>query len=174
MAFRIGRKYAQHSYPETGQSGVTPFAYNYAIGPATSPLGMTQAGTTITWTRVESTGLSSTGNVPITPEVTGRVRITATVEVQNQSELSAQDAAIHLLVNGTPVASFANTIPASLGGGNTGLEVISFTFDLVPPAALAVGATANISLVALSSTDDVALSVVAATIDIQERQVATG
>lgn len=166
-----------YSYPETPRGASAAFARNSAAGPQfDGPLPITQAGVPIPWAAIESVGTVPPGttDVPITPRVTGVVRVICTIEVENVGTTQNVEAVLELA--GSPVASFANTILGP-GEGPDEFETITFAFDFNPSGpggSLPVGTTSQLSVKLLSDVDDVSLQLNAATFDVQELQTATG
>jgi hypothetical protein len=164
--FRIGRKYAQHSYPIPRAATSVPYARNAAVGPAAS-VPITTVAAAIPWAIIES-GAAPGVNVPITPRSTGIVRIHSVVTVKNSSNAPVQ-ATVAAVVNGTPlpVPGFESvTIPAS---GSMAIPILTET----PP--LPIGVLANIEIAVVASAD-AALSLIFASssLEVQEVQAATG
>ena len=179
MSEFVGRtgSHRVYSYPEAPRGGSSvPFARNSAIGPQfDGPLPITQAGVLIPWQGIENVGSVPPGttDVPITPRVTGVVRVICTIAVQNVG--TTQNVEANLLVDGSLVASFPNTILGP-GEGPDEFETITFAFDFSPATAplLPLGTSFQVSIKLLSDVDDVSLQLDTATLDIQELQAATG
>jgi hypothetical protein len=122
--FRIGRKFAQHSYPES-RFGDGAFARNFASGPPTGegPTPIVTTGTPVSWETIES-GAPPGVNVPITPHVTGRIRIIATIVVA--SVAGAGLVGIGAVIDGTPIStpqSFSAVVAL-------GVVTVSFVLDV--------------------------------------------
>jgi hypothetical protein len=164
--FRIGRKYASHSYPIPRAATSVPYARNFAVGPATT-VPITTVAAAIPWAIIES-GAAPGINVPITPKSTGIVRIHSVVTIKNSSNAPVQ-AAVVAAVGGTPLPvplSESVTIPAA---GSVSLPILTET------PALPIGVLANISIGVVASANG-ALSVVtgSSSLEVQEVQAATG
>lgn len=168
MSFRVGRKSAQHSYPTSpgAAGGAAAFARNFAQGPSVDTAVADGAGTQIPWAFIES-GAAPGVHVPITPQVTGRVRIVGVFAIVSVDEASVN---IHFTVqiddvtHATPVVSA--TVPAS------GLATVPFLVDI---PVLPVGTTSNISILATASdSPGLSLAELSSTLDIQELPAATG
>lgn len=165
MAFRIGRKHAQHTYPEAPRgAGPFQFARNLAAGPGRTDVPVSvaalpaapSAGTpvfTLANNSLVEAGVLTADGAPITPSVTGIIRVSGVVNVENTGADGPVDVAVFLAINGTventPVA--VATLDAA-----TSFESIPVLFDL--PAALPLGTTAHINLVVLASVTGVVLS----------------
>lgn len=170
MGFRVGRSRAQHVYPESRGVTTLVFARNFAQGPSETT-AVTMAGVQVPWTSIESVGGSpppGTVDVPITPRVTGRVRLLAMVAVQNTSgaaaKVSVQAQVGGVTVVGAPLGT--ETVDAT-----TGVETVPYVFDLTLP----VGTTSDIELLVSASADGaLALIPSSTTLDIQELPRATG
>ncbi len=186
MSFRIGRKFAQHVYPEPRRSaGADAFARNSAIALPGSGTPIGEGGVQVAWTYIESEGSAaqpgSTFDVPITPRSTGVIRVIGTVQIENGTEENI-NASVQVQVNGSsivpPVAS--STVDAQFGEGLTdGIETLSFVLDLIATdpvlvagVPLSVGVLANIELLVTATADGLVLGT--ATLDIQELPAATG
>lgn len=173
--FRIGRKHAQHTYPDTPRAAVAAFARNSAVGPAGGPQGIILSGTPVPWSGIASGAATPTPDVPITPKVTGVVRIIFTVVVENVSNTD-EDVGVAVQVNGVTKNTFSEEVPGTKSGV-TGIVTISGVVDLEPPIAgtpLPVGVTSNIEIVLTAGTDSESLQLDNATLDIQELPAATG
>ena len=164
-----------YSYPETPRGGgATAFARNSAVGPLGGTLAITQAGVLIPWGPIESVGTVPPGttDVPITPRVTGVVRVICTILVQNLD--TTQNVEAVLLLGATFVAAFPNTILGP-GEGPDEFETITFIFDFNPTTTpLPVGVVSQLSVKLLADVNDISLQLNEAVIDIQELQAATG
>jgi hypothetical protein len=178
--FRIGRKSAQHSYPESRFAGLLgPFARNFAAGPLLPDVvvvgdGIT-GGTPILWDIIES-GAPASISVPITPKSTGIIRITGVVAVKNSSG-AAVNVLVQVALNGVrQVVPFSEEVTVvnhapdafNIGGAAT-LPIVAELAGLV------VGVTRLVSIVVTAETA-VAINLLAATctLDIQEVAAATG
>jgi hypothetical protein len=162
MAFRIGRKHAQHTYPESRATTTVPLARNSASGPDES----TDIDTTVQvpWNVIENGAVAGV-NVPITPKTTGVIHVTGVITVASTDltlvqlfvEVSGVDAPVPAAEAMTVAASAVVAIPFDviLGAGANGAPiatplVIGATVPVQIRLAQTVGAGANI--VALSST----------------------
>ena len=156
----------------TGATGSFPtFARNYGSGP--NPLQVvTSAGTPINWS-VLGSGVAPTPNVPITPRVTGNLRIQGTLRLDTPSS-APLPFVVQLMVNGV-----TQSTPSSSGN----LDILAsanevpylFELDAASGTGRAVGATTIIGIVVttgLATTMHIAVD--AATIDIQEVGITTG
>lgn len=163
MAFRIGRKFAQHTYPEPPRGGGVSlsFARNFATGPSVStPISM--AGVSVPWVPdVGSPGV----NVPITPAVTGVILMSAVVSLANTTG-SAATVMIQVQVDADileepQMEQF--TIPAN------GFVVFPFLMQTI-------GTVGVQSLVQIIVTGPTTVNVVAdsSSLDLQEVSVSTG
>ena len=171
--FRIGRKFAQHSYPESRRDSTLAFARNSAQGPGgDAPVPVTTGGTQILWETIESGGGPSE-DVPITPLVTGRIRIIAMVAVTNTIGVPTTVKVVaqveDVTIPGSPVPEA--TVDESTDAGN-GFETITYVFDTT---LLPVGATKHIEILVTAGVDNaIELTLENSTLDIQELPAATG
>jgi hypothetical protein len=171
MGHVIGkRRYARETYPETGgAAGEAGLARNSALGPAGSPVFITGAGVQIPWSTID---VGAPGvEVPITPQSTGIIRITAMVGVENVTDdVVATPVTVQLDGLG-PVAVFASATVLPDESAE-----IPFTIDLWGAHALPVGVTTNISLLVkfVGAAETVQLDLNRSSIDIQELPAATG
>jgi len=168
MAFRIGRKYAQHTYPEPRRSGgVTPdeFARNFAVGPATDTDITTT--TPLPWSDVD---VGAPGNsVTITPESTGVVRVLAVMTFKNPSGADTVDAVVQILLDGVAQAFPNNeTFTVPINGG----LVVPMLVEL---DGLNVGQAYAIGI-QVSTSDSATLRIVqeSSSIEVQEVEESTG
>ena len=167
--FRIGRKFAQHSYPESRRNTTLPFARNSAFGPS-APLSLTTGGVLVPWASVEAGAPPGSTSIPITPQVTGIVRMIGMFLVQNTA-VSSEIATFLVSINGGPPIPVPSQATVDAGTELTpGFETLPFVLDLPP---LPVGTTSHISVLARSSADNT-LTVTTATFDVQELPLATG
>lgn len=163
--FRIGRKNAQHFYPDTprGGSGALAFARNFAMGPGnlTPVATAVDGGTQIPWDFIES-GAPLSVNAPITPRVTGRILFSGVVVVKN-STLTPVTVTVQVQVNGSTllVPLVQETVDAS--------GFAALPFEILSEALFAIGVTRNIQVfVTASASNSVNLDVDSSTIEIQE------
>lgn len=148
MSFRIGRKFARHTYPDTPRAGgLAALASNYALGPGTDQ-AITTSGTPVftnTNGATVAAGTLTADGVPITPRVTRNVLLEAVVNVRNPSEVTANVfvyAEIDGVVSTDPIA--AETVAP-------GYEAIPV---LLPGlTALSLGAAAHFNLVVVASSN---------------------
>ena len=173
MAFRIGRRYAQHVYPETGggRGGgtATAFARNFATGPK-SDTEITGGGIQVPWNGID-VGASPSVDVPITPKSTGIVIISGIITVTNSSE-SSFDIEVDVQVEGAflPNASFFAT-PVAAG------ETVAIPFLAeTTPTDTPVGVTKHVQIFVDGDPGDVDLDLLveASAISVQEVSAATG
>jgi hypothetical protein len=169
VSFRIGRKHAQHTYPEPRGSAETPFARNFAY----SQEGQAQsipddAEVAIIWDPISS-GAPAGTNVPITPVSTGIVRIIAAVSVRLDAEVvDPSTVTLKIHVNGVeiePPESFVVTMQPG-------------EFEVVPVlaevSALPIGVVANIEIFATASEPGASLIEESSSIEVHEVIAATG
>ncbi len=197
MAFRIGRKHAYHTYPESRRSTTLRLARNFASGPKES-VTLEDTATLIPWAAIDSVsawnaivshlgttwislqaanlnntpveGAFWTQNtvVPITPRSTGVVVIHANIAFESGA-VGLEEVVINVLVNGV-----ALLVPASIE--------VSFDVDqegLIPILAevtgLPIGVRADIAIELEPSAADVfSLAAGNTTIEVREMQAATG
>jgi hypothetical protein len=164
--FRIGRKHAQHSYPDTPRGAVAAFARNYA---STNQNQDFSTGTVdVAWQAIES-GAAPGTDVPVTPRVTGRVRIITTCVLINET-LNPINVSVFSRIDGSPVGEAAETVDAATETSN-GESTITFVVDA---DALPVGAAHQVSVRCTSSSATADLTLAVAQVDIQELPAATG
>jgi hypothetical protein len=165
--FRIGRRFAQHTYPDTPRGGgALAFARNFAMGPAT-PTTITTGGVQVPWDFIES-GAPSGVNVPITPRVTGRMLFSGVVQVTNNDDAPVT-VQVQIQVNDATelVPLVQETVDAN--------GEAAIAFEIMYIASLPVGVTAQIQLLVTSTADvDVVLSTDNSTLEIEEKSFATG
>ncbi|SRR5260221_12084520 len=166
--FRIGRKHAQHSYPNARFTGlIGPFARNYATGPV-SP-GQTIAttpGAQVVWNFV-AVGVPG-ANVPITPLNTGYLRITGILTIANPGDpavvqVQVQIGGVSLPIPFEEVVTIANA-----------QTVVIPIFAETTPTNTPVGTTKNIEILLTSSLTGPVLIPESSLLDVQEVQVPTG
>jgi hypothetical protein len=179
MSFRIGRKFASHTYPEASRGGsgnpLTAFARNFAVGPATDTPVVT-TGTQILWGTVDVPDINPQ-NVPITPRSTGVVRVSGSIIVQNTG-VNPATVVVQVQVNGvaTP-AAFAEAPIVTIDPANgieetSGFESIPLLVELT---GLVIGTKVDVQILVGSFTDGIVfLTAIRSTIDVQEVAVATG
>jgi hypothetical protein len=163
MGFRVGRKFAQHFYPEPSHpvEAAPTYARNFGSGPATDVAVATTPGTQIVWSNIQS-GIGPGVAVPVTPETTGILRISGTISLAG----SGQSVQLLVGVNGFPLS-----VPAFERATVSGFESISF---LTETSAQPIGSPANISIQLIGSATGISVIGLSSTIDIQELPAATG
>lgn len=165
--FRIGRKYAQHSYPDTPRgAGALSLARNFAIGP-NAPTTITTGGVQVPWDIIES-GASPGVHVPITPRVTGRMLFSGVIQVSNNDDAPV-DISVQVQVQDSTllVPLVQQTVPAD--------GEAAIAFEILSLALFTVGVARNISvLVTASANVDVVLTTDNSTLEIEEKSFATG
>lgn len=168
--FRIGRKYAQHSYPEPRRGGAsaTPFARNFAAGPG-SETNITVPGVQVPWSAID---VGAPGvNIPITPQSTGIIRIAGALTIKNHSGSNV----VTVLVN-PQVAGVSLAFP--LGDEVTlPINALAVIPILAETSALTIGVQALIQVLVSSEDADVnqiSIELESSTLDVQEVAVATG
>jgi hypothetical protein len=163
--FRIGRKFARHTYPESPRIGnaLTAFARNFATGPKVdTAIG---AGIQVPWNAVDAGTPPTTADVPITCRSTGIVIVSGVVTISNPSGAPILVTAT-VQVDGVATTSFsATTVPA---GGEATIPVLAET----DPGTTPIGATHQIEI----SIDGNGATIVGdgSSISVQEVSVATG
>jgi len=168
--FRIGRKFASHSYPESRAATTVPFARNFATGPTlfAAPPDVQTTGTQVPWNVIES-GAPPGFDVPITPKSTGRIRITGVVAVKN-STMSPVLVTVLVQLNG---ANEFNPLFLSAVVDSEGAVAIPIVAEL--SALLAPGVQRLIEFFVFASADGaISLTVESSSIDVQEVPFATG
>lgn len=165
-----GRPY---SYPETPRGGgLAALARNYAVGPS-DPQAIAAAGTQITWGTVDVAGFTF-NDVPITPHVSGRVRVRASIGVQNTSN-NPVTVIVEVQVDGVtyPVPAHEEfTVPASSGPEDDGFVQIPVLTTLT---GLALGTSVNVQINMIALTDAVLeLTTNNSTLELEEVLPSTG
>jgi hypothetical protein len=165
--FRIGRTHAQHSYPDTPRgAGALSFARNFAEGP-TGTVPITTLGVQIPWSFIES-GAPAGANAPITPRVTGRMLFSGVVVVQNVGNAPTT---LTVRVNDGTVTLLVPLVQQTVGVG----EKAAVAFEILSLALFALGVTKNIRVVVTASADSqLELTTSSSTLEIEEKQFATG
>jgi hypothetical protein len=127
MAARIGRKSASETYPQTGRGGSSAYARNSAQGPATvTAITSTASPPTqaLVWQLVESGG-GATANVPVTPRVTGNLKVTVVLNVNNPTGAAIQFSAV-VTIGGTAVAQISQQVIPTGASDNGSLTIQPF------------------------------------------------
>lgn len=167
--FRIGRSRAQHSYPDTPRGGgAFAFARNYASTEQSQNFG---AGSfNINWQSIEAPGADPVPgtNVPITPQVTGRIRIIVTGVYRNTT-LNMVNVAEIVFVDGNLITEGAETVDGTVDTTNGDATITVVVDTTVTP-----GSTHQVSIQCAASTASSGVTLELAQIDIQELPVATG
>lgn len=155
MAFRIGRTFARHTYPDTPRGAPAAFANNFAAGPGTgqaiaTALPGTPVFTNTNGSTVEAGTLTAQG-MPITPKVTGDVIAEAVVNVVNTTE-GPINLFVFIQVDGS-----TSTAPiAAVTVDATGYESIPVVFGI--PAILTPGTTFHANLILVASAAGLVLT----------------
>ena len=172
--FRIGRSRAQHSYPDTPRAGVAAFARNSAFGPQGGTQGLPAIGDKVKWTALEVGTVGGTV-VPITPHVTGIVRVIVTVECQNTNTAAGNTMAVNLLVDGASVGvTTGSPINAAIVEGQLGIIAIPLTVVFAGANKLSVGVAHTLEVQVTPLQGGTATAVIGFTsIDVQELPTAT-
>jgi len=176
MSFRIGRKHAAHTYPQSRATTTVPLARNSASGPEEDDvtIAVGPAGTQVPWNARESSGVppQTAQFVPITPKATGIVNVKGVIALSATTATSIQ---LFVERDGTPTP-----VPLLETVNFTGPGAAAIPFDVIvgagangPP--LALGVQANISIKLTSSVAAAAvLFQDSSTITVQEVSPATG
>ncbi len=167
MPFRIGRKFAQHTYPQARATSTVPLARNSASGPATAQV--IPASAFVTWSVIES-GTVAGVNVPITPKSTGIVHVTGVITVS-----SVDGATVELSVR-NPDAIYP--VPAAEVVTIPSADSVAIPFDVILGAgangpALAIGVPISIR-VQLDAGPEITVAATSSTISIREVTPVTG
>lgn len=163
--FRIGRSHAKHSYPDTPRAAVAAYARNFAQGPA-ALTSIVAGGTQLPWAVIES-GAPAGVHVPITPRVTGKIRLIAAITIQSDGE-GADIVQVQAQINDITIAT--PLVQSTVIAG--GFGAIPFVLDI--PALLPIGSQLDISLLVTDADGGTSLTVQSSTLDIQELPLATG
>lgn len=168
--FRIGRKYARHVYPDTNRgAGLLAYARNSASAiEGAQPAGGIVADpgvSPLAWADIESTPGSGGASVPITPKVTGILRVVGMLTLVGPGIAAAANVRIDVLIDGAPVASTQQTVEVD-GVANVGFQVDRYdagigAHTVALQAAALTGADANLKVTNME-------------IDIQELPPVTG
>jgi hypothetical protein len=167
--FRIGRKFAQHSYPDPRRSTTVAFARNSATGPAADQ-GFDDTGAQVVWDSIESGAVAGV-NVPITPLSSGKIHITGVITVKTDNPNSV-DVNLTVEVDSLLVPRPANEM-VSVSGTGPDMPWAAIPFDVI--VNLPVGVTSNIEIL-MTASADVAIHIEAgsSSISIQEVPPVTG
>lgn len=170
--FRIGRKFAQHSYPDTPRpQPAGAFARNSANGVTGQPLAVTVAGVQIPWFQREVAGPTPV-DVPITPKSTGAIHISGVFQFQNNNTgAGPQDAKVQLQFGGVNFISVTSTVETV--GEGPGTETIPLDLT-IPGGFLPIGTTQQVEIKVSAGIDDTSLVLTFATLSIEEVQPPTG
>jgi len=172
--FRIGRKFASHSYPEPRRDTTVAFARNFAKGPATSTIiaagNLVQpftGGTLVPWDFIES-GAPLGTSVPITPVTTGIMLVSGVVCVKSTSTADAF-VFVQVLLDGDLVPVPFEAVATIPPDGTVVIPILTEEIE-------APGPTFNwsIRLVAFNSDGVLSLFMESSTLNIEERPAATG
>jgi hypothetical protein len=166
MSFRIGRKFAQHTYPEPRGAGATPqpFARNFASGPFEDQDIGENVATPLFWENISS-GAPSGIEIPITPLSTGVVRVLAAVTLKNLD--TNADVIAQLVIDGVQIDP-PDPVVTVLSGTNV---ILTFLAEF---EGLAIGVTVPVSLVLSADGSGVDAVASGSTIEIHEVVQATG
>lgn len=159
-----------------GASG-SSFARNSAVGPASStPVPQTPAVVNVPWSNIASTGAAG-ASVPITPESSGKLRITGVVFVEMTGELAEDYVNVFVLVNGVQVGAISSDIGAPTGNGNS-FVAVPILMDVSAPVGVTAQVAVHVQVVNQSSS---AITLPAGSVangftslDVQEVRAATG
>ena len=163
--FRIGRRYAQHSYPDAPRvPTLAPLARNFATGPKVGT-AVAAAGTQVPWNSID---FGPDGvDVQITPQTTGLVRVSAVIAVGN-SDVAQRNVQVQVQIGNVTVplpVSDQVTVAAN------GLEAIPFLIELSLP----VGVPSQIQILVTAEVDgQISLSQESSSMELQEVSIATG
>jgi len=139
--FRIGRRHASHSYPDTGSKASPPIppARNFAFGPGTDTGILTTPGTDVPWSNLES-GAAGV-NVPITPRVTGRLSIRAMLMLKSTV---ASSVTINVRVDGITTIAIPFSVPATPAANlNTPVPLLVETTVTLAPHTIQIRCVAS-------------------------------
>jgi hypothetical protein len=168
--FRIGFKYARHSYPDPPRGGgvsPTSFARNFAVGPATDT-DISITGTDVPWSAID---VGAPGvNVPITPIATGIAVISGVLTVKNTSGSDTLIVVVGVAVNNVLLAfplAESTVIPIN--------STLAIPF-LAEATGLALNAASNVQIVVTTPDQDGVGQIVgeSSSVDVQEVAAATG
>lgn len=172
--FRIGRSRAQHSYPDTRGAGPAGFARNSAFGPPDGIQAISATGDKIKWSTLE-VGTPGSTEVPITPQVTGIVRVIGSVVCRNTALSSANTMTVEIFIGGVGLGARSISTIDGATESESGFITIPVLFDFAGPSALSVGVAHKIELNVVPLQGGTSTAVVTlSSIDIQELPAATG
>lgn len=162
------------AYPEPrrGSGSSDSFVRNFASAPASQTVVADDPGSQIVWNSIFS-GAAASADVPITPAVTGRIRVSAVIVLKNISSDPAVDSGVQVVVQvGNPgvdtTVPFDERVSIPIGAA-VAIPVLTET-DPQP-----VGTPTSISILLVAGdADAIALVSQSSTIDIQEVPAATG
>lgn len=162
-----------YSYPETPRTAsALALARNFAYGPGTT----TSIGTSATPVPWNAIGVGSPGiNVPITPRVTGLVRVSGVICVKSLSGIQ-ESVNVQVVVNGVPLLSPFFEVPTVEAGGAIAIPILT-EIDVFTNGGsqLPLGATANVQIVLSASNDGVLeLATQSSSLELQEVLAETG
>ncbi|MGH3303685.1 MAG: hypothetical protein ACRDOK_18800 [Streptosporangiaceae bacterium] len=165
--FRIGRKFASHSYPDARRDTTQPFARNYALGPTTST-DVTMAGTLVPWTVIES-GAPPGTDVPITPKTSGIIQADGVICIKNSSA-TPQNVQLLVLVNSVAITPENEAVTIAADPGYMAIPFIAEDPNLRP-----IGTPVNVTIKLTANADGViTMALLSSSLRVQEVPPATG
>ena len=180
--FRIGRKFATHTYPVSpGLGGANLlFARNSAQGPDGDFTITDKTLHPIVWHFVDAPpGISPTANVPITPKTTGVVVVTGMIGTVRNNDAS-NPASIQLFIDASGITPHPQAHPiatvslqAASEGGVTPFAAIPFLVEIFLP----VGVTTDLQFQVQANstvTPNLTITNLDSRINVQEVPVSTG
>lgn len=141
MSSRIGRKYAQATYPQSRATQSEPFARNSAFGPngnaaiSSTANPPTQA---VDWETIESGEAGGGPTFTVTPKVSGTLLINVVVNATNTTGAAIELSAV-VTIDGAPVDQVSfQSIPLTTGAGSVAI------LDVVTENAIGVPVTIGV------------------------------
>jgi hypothetical protein len=164
-----------YSYPTTPRAGVGPqgYARNFASGPADDTAIAEDPGTAVPWHTVDA---GAGPDIPITPKVTGIIRISGVLTIEGGGE-GASD--IQVIVQIDSGSGFVTQAAPSQNAplfefntvGNTETEAVPFEAEI---KGLTIGTTVQVRILLIATHVGTVLSQESSTIEVQEVTAATG
>lgn len=161
-----------YSYPETPRgAGALAFARNVAGGPAGEvPTDIAVSpGTQVPWSGI-AVGTAPSVNVPITPKVTGHLRITGVLTIVNVSG-TPRLVLVQLQIGGVTPVLIPEIEQPTIPAGD--IVAVPILFETAPPQT-PIGTTSNIQILLTASGAGLGLVQLSSILDIQEVGLETG
>jgi hypothetical protein len=164
----VGRTGAlrMYKYPEPRSAGTSAFARNFATGPKTAT-ALSDTPTQVRWNAID-VGTSPGTDVPITPRVTGVVRIIAVLSVQNASGDDA-DMAVKVQIDGSDLP-LPDAEVVSIRPGSSDVVVV------LVETTLPLNTTSNVQITLATGNSDQTATLIqdSSSMEVQEVSNSTG